>query len=159
MVYLLPSLKLFLKRKYYLQGGNIRTENERIALEPSGNFESVEDLKNSIISIPGKSDVVYLKDLANVHRGYIDPPDKMVRFRSLGLALAVSLKDGGDITRLGENVKNLVNKAQKIYPYGINLDITVFQPHEVNKKVNEFIKNLKRSYRNRHCHDDYNPWI
>lgn len=129
-----------------LPGGDIRTDNERINIEPSGNFESVDDIKNAIISIPGKSDVVYLKDLANVYRDYIYPPDKKVHSSGIpGLALAISLKDGGDIIRLGKNIKNLVDTAQKVYPHGINFDITVFQPHEVDKKVNEFVKNLREA--------------
>ena len=39
-------------------GGQVVSERERIALEPSGNFESIDDLRRTVIQIPGGSTVV-----------------------------------------------------------------------------------------------------
>ena len=60
-------------------GGQVYTDRERIVLEPTGNFESVEDLKRTVIQVPGTRGLVYLEDIAKVYRGYIDPPATMVR--------------------------------------------------------------------------------
>lgn len=62
-----------------LPGGDINTGDERIILELSGNFESVEELRRTVISLPGRNDLVYLEDIAQVYRGYVDPPTEIVR--------------------------------------------------------------------------------
>ena len=41
-------------------GGEIRYGSERIVLEPSGNFETIDDLKQAVIALPGSSELVYL---------------------------------------------------------------------------------------------------
>ena len=45
-------------RNIIIPGGDIRIGDERIALEPSGNFESVDDLKNMVIAVPGRKELV-----------------------------------------------------------------------------------------------------
>ena len=59
-------------------GGDTRTGMERIALEPTGNFESVADLRRTVVSLPGRPETVFLEALAEVSRGYVDPPASRV---------------------------------------------------------------------------------
>ncbi len=66
-------------RNILLPGGDINTGNERIVLEPSGNFESVEDLRRTVINVSGSAQLISLEDIASVYRGYIDPPRAKVR--------------------------------------------------------------------------------
>ena len=42
-------------------------------LEPTGNFETLEELRRSVIQLPTGS-LVYLEDIADIYRGYKDPP-------------------------------------------------------------------------------------
>ena len=49
-------------------GGDVLSGRDRIALEPTGNYESLEDLKRSVIQLPGGA-LVYLEDIADVYRG------------------------------------------------------------------------------------------
>ncbi len=57
-----------------LPGGDVSTGFERIVLEPTGSFESVEELNGTVIRLPGRDDLLYLGDIARVSRGYVDPP-------------------------------------------------------------------------------------
>jgi len=89
-----------------IPGGSIRVDEERIFLEPTGNFESIADIENSILTLPGRSEVVYLKDIVKVQRGYIDPPSReMYSSGWPALSLAVSKRDGGNIIVLGVEVE------------------------------------------------------
>jgi multidrug efflux pump len=126
-----------------LPGGNINTGSERIALEPSGNFESVEDLGRTIIQVPGSDRLVYLRDLARIRRGYADPPG--LKVRSSGepaLVLAVSLRQGGNLLTLGQQVKDSISRLQGQVPIGLEFDYIAFQPQVVQKKVDDFVSNL-----------------
>jgi multidrug efflux pump subunit AcrB len=130
-------------RNIVFPGGEIFTDDEQIVLEPSGNFESVEELNRTVIKLPGRADLVYLGDVASVHRGYVDPPTTKVNYNGApALILAVSLREGGNIITLGEEVTAKVRRFQQVYPIGVEFDILYFQPEYVDKKVNDFAKNL-----------------
>ncbi|MCP4634246.1 MAG: efflux RND transporter permease subunit [candidate division Zixibacteria bacterium] len=124
-------------------GGSITAGREKITLEPSGNFESVEELRKTIIQIPGKPEVLYLGDIANVYRGYKDPPNSMMRSSGQEcLGLGISLRKGGNILALGESVKEKIEYLQGQYPIGIEFDFIAFQPDEVKTSVDNFISSL-----------------
>ena len=56
--------------------------------------------------------------------------------------LAVSLREGGNILRLGEGVQDVMRRAQRVYPVGIDFELLNFQPRDVELKINTFVKNL-----------------
>ena len=60
-------------------GGDISVEEERIILEPTGNFNSVEAIKKMLIPIGKAGQVVPLEDITVVQQGYIDPPKQVVK--------------------------------------------------------------------------------
>jgi multidrug efflux pump subunit AcrB len=133
-------------RNIVLPGGAVTAGAERIALEPSGNFETLDDLRRTVISLPGSGEVVYLEDIAAIHRGYIDPPENSVTATGVrALALAVSLREGGNIIELGRAVRASVARLQTVYPIGIEFNIVAFQPDEVNRSVNDFVNNLRQA--------------
>ena len=124
-------------------GGDVTTEFEKMVLEPTGNLESVEQLRSTVIRPPGRDDLIYLGDIAQVYRGYIDPPStKLTTSGVPGLGLAISLREGGNITLLGDKVEALLSYLQGVYPYGLNFDIIYLQSFFVNRKVNDFVGNL-----------------
>ena len=59
-------------RNIIMPGGDVTTEHEKVLIEPSGNFQSVDELRQSVINIPGSKDVIALEDLVDIRRGYVD---------------------------------------------------------------------------------------
>ena len=130
-------------RNIIIPGGSVTTGIERIELEPSGNFDSIEDLRRTVISIPGRSDLLYLEDIAEINRGYIDPPQSKIHSSGIpSLGLAISTKEGGNIMRLGEDIKSLVQRLSAEYPIGIDFELVTYQPDIVERKINEFVGNV-----------------
>ncbi|MGD2063802.1 MAG: efflux RND transporter permease subunit, partial [Nitrospirota bacterium] len=135
--------QILASRNILIPGGSVRVGPERLALEPTGNFESVDDLRRTILNLPGRSEVVYLEDIAAVSRGYIDPPTaKVTAGGAPALALAISLREGGNIMALGGQVDDALARLQAAYPIGIELQRLAFQPAEVERKVGDFVANL-----------------
>ncbi len=129
-----------------IPGGAISSGKERITLEPTGSFESIEELKQTIVQIPGRKETVFLQDLANIHRGYIDPPDTKMKSSGVQcLGLAISLREGGKINILGKKVKTAIEEIQGIYPIGVEFDFVSFQPDVVDETVMDFVKSLIQS--------------
>ena len=126
-----------------IPGGDVTTDREKIVLEPTGNFESVDDLKSAVINIPGGQDLVFLGDIVHIYRGYVDPPASIVRSNGTpALALSINLREGGNIIVLGQKVKQLISRLQGVYPIGIEFNEVAFQPDHVDKKVKDFVGNL-----------------
>ncbi|WP_306296594.1 efflux RND transporter permease subunit [Candidatus Entotheonella palauensis] len=135
--------QILASRNIIIPGGDITTPYEKIVLEPSGNFESVDALRRTVINLPNSRDVVYLEDLVSITRGYIDPPTRKMRCAGEPcLGLAVSMREGGNIVELGERVKVEMSRIESYYPIGIEFDYVQFQPEAVEKKVNEFVNSL-----------------
>ena len=123
-------------------GGDIVSGRERIALEPTGNFESLQDLRRTVLQLPSGA-LVYLEDIAEIFRGYKDPPRSVSRVNGQPtLALAVSMREGGDILRLGEQLDLMMPELIAEYPWGIQLEKVWFQANLVNTNVNNFTSNL-----------------
>jgi multidrug efflux pump subunit AcrB len=138
------QLKSILEARNIIQsGGSITSAGEEIVLEPTGNFESVDDLKRTLIQLPEQKEVVYLQDLARVTRGYVDPPTEKMNTTAVScLGLSISMIEGGNVIRLGENVKRLVAALPAIYPVGVDFHLDIFQPDLVDQKVTDFVENL-----------------
>ncbi len=133
-------------RNIIIPGGEIFTDREQIVLEPTGNFDSVADLKQTVITLPGKGGVVYLEDIVDIRRHYIDPPKTRVHYRGKpALTLALHLREGGDILAMGQDVRAALERFRQAYPVGVDFDIVAFQPDHVKRKVNEFLTNLMQS--------------
>ncbi len=127
-------------------GGEVELKNERIIVEPTGNYETVDDIRKTLINIPGQQQILYLQDFAEITRGYIEPPSNIVHSSGTpALAMAISLREGGDITRLGEQVGKFVEELEKKYPIGFQFDFVTFQSDIVQEKVDDFVGNLFQS--------------
>lgn len=133
-------------RNIIFPGGELFTKDEQIVLEPSGNFESVEELARTVVKLPGKPDLVYLGDLVEIKRGYVDPPTTKTTYNGRpSLVLALSLREGGNIITLGQAVTEKLVRFRVAYPIGVDFDVFYFQPRFVAEKVDDFVNNLMQA--------------
>ena len=101
-----------------------------------------DDLRRTVIQLPGGA-VVYLGDIARVYRDYIDPPQSVVEVNGTpALAIAVSMREGGDILKLGEKLDALMPDIQNSYPWGVELEKVWFQAELVKNNIDGFTENL-----------------
>lgn len=129
-----------------IPGGEVRTGVERIALQPTGSFESVDDLRRTIVTLPGRSELVALENLASISRGYVEPPTHLVYASGTpALALAISMRAGGNVIALGTDVRREIARLQASYPIGVEFDIVRFQPEVVSTRLRTFIGSLLQS--------------
>ncbi|MEZ5901389.1 MAG: efflux RND transporter permease subunit [Hyphomicrobiaceae bacterium] len=121
--------------------GVIRTGQENVALQVSGQFDSEADILQVSINLGNR--VVKLGDIADVVRGYSDPPSPLFRVNghpSIGLAIA--MQDSGDILALGRNIKTMMAKITQDLPLGIEPVLVADQAVTVDDAINEFTTSL-----------------
>jgi len=126
-----------------ISGGTVETGVERITLQPTGNFTSVDDIRKTLITLPNNGETVYLGDVAEIHRGYADPPSTKIRANGQpALTLSISMRTGGNIVQLGKNVRAAVADLEQQYPVGVNFDFVAFQPEVVDRAVSAFVNSI-----------------
>jgi multidrug efflux pump subunit AcrB len=127
-------------------GGQINVEDERIILEPTGNFDSLEDISDMLIPVGDGSQLVYLKDITTVEKGYISPATNRVRVNGMdAISLHISLKDDANIIALGEEVKRIKRKWEALLPIGLELHTLSSMDTYIDEKVGAFMINLMQS--------------
>ncbi len=126
-------------------GGEVIIGKRRILLEPSGNYETIEDIKNTLIpTATGES--LLLGDITTIYSDYIAPKEKMVTVNGQNaIALYISLKKGANIVNLGEDISELIPEINKNMPLGIELVRAASQDQIVKKQVSGFLVSLVQS--------------
>ena len=121
--------------------GFFETTSDRVQLRVSGAFDSVKDIRDFPIQAGGRT--LRLGDIADVHRGFADPSAPKMRFMGQdAIGLAVAMKNGGDIIRLGKTLDAEFERLQKTVPTGMELRKVSDQPHAVQDSVGEFVRVL-----------------
>ena len=124
-------------------GGRIKLGPQRIRLETSGEYKSIEEIGKTLISIPGNPNSFLLQNLVQIKREYEDPPKMQMRFMGKeAVGIVIEMQDGGQIIELGQNVKNLVESFKTTLFHGIDIEIVNFQPQWTQVKIEDFVDNL-----------------
>ena len=104
---------------------------------------SVDELRRTVVTLPGRSEIVHLEDLAEISRGWLQPPTYAVRASGApAVVFGVSMRDGGDITELGAAVEGTLDRLRAHYPVGLEFDVVAFQPEVVETLLRAFFGNL-----------------
>ncbi len=123
-------------------GGSFETSSDRIYLRTSGALDSVEAIRD--LSIRGSNGRLFrLGDIAEVKRGFIDPPQPRMRYKGAqAIGIAVSMRAGGDIIALGHDLEAATARIGKTLPVGLDLHRVADQPAAVRRSVGEFVRTL-----------------
>ena len=132
------------KQNIILPGGSIETGLVELVVEPSGNFESVEDIENVVIQLPASNEVAYLKDIATVKRAYIDPPEQKAYYNGEpAIILAVEqMEKGVNVLDFTPKVQKRVEEWQNRLPIGYQVEVPFYQAKYVKESVRGVFMNL-----------------
>ncbi len=131
--------------------GDVKIGTERIRISPTGIRNSVEEIGNLLIgsSVQGSGSstepnkLLYLKDVAQIKRGYIDPPRVLMRHNGLpALGIGMSTVSGGNVVTMGNAVMNRLKDLETPLPLGMELSPIYYQPERVVEAVNGFVVSL-----------------
>ncbi|MBK5965852.1 ACR family transporter [Thiocystis minor] len=121
--------------------GILSTSDESIALRVSGAFGSERDLAEVTFAVGER--MLRLRDIADVRRGFTDPPQPMFRINGEpAIGLAIAMRDGGDTLALGRNVAKAIADIKADLPLGIEPRLVADQPLSVDLAINEFTTSL-----------------
>ncbi len=124
-------------------GGQIDTGLKAFIIEPTGNFDSIEDIGNTHISIPNSEDTIALKDIVSLRRGTIDPPYQPAYFNGQpAIMFAISMLPNYSILEYAPRVTAKVKEIESTLPIGYQIDFATYQADQVELKVKGVSNNV-----------------
>ncbi|MDM7322378.1 MAG: efflux RND transporter permease subunit, partial [Gammaproteobacteria bacterium] len=119
--------------------GAYHTPTDRIFVRPEGSFQSLDDLRE--LPIPLEGHTLRLGEVAEIKRGYEDPPPALFRFMGQpALGIGVAMRKGGDVIALGHALDAAMARIEQQLPVGMALHRVNDQPAAVKRAINEFLK-------------------
>ncbi len=126
-----------------VDSGSIRIASENLSLRPTGAFQSVEELGDLIIPGTSGNKLIYLRDVATIHRGFQDIPDHLVTFdQSQAINIGISFTQGVNVVEVGKAVNDRLAEVDFARPAGMTMKFMYNQPVEVDNSVRDFVLNL-----------------
>ncbi|PQJ12890.1 multidrug transporter AcrB [Flavipsychrobacter stenotrophus] len=117
-----------------IPGGSIDAGNKTFNIKTSGNYQSIDEIKNTIVST-GNGNIVFLKDVAKVYYGF---EDEKYRTRLNGhrcLFVVAAQKEGENITKTKLAYQPVIEQFKKTLPANIDLVQNFDQADNVNRRL------------------------
>ncbi len=121
--------------------GKIETSSDRVYVRVGGEF----NVADSIAEVPNNANGRLLKlgDIAEVRRGYRDPPEFTLRYNGQpALGLGVVMRKGGNVLAMGHALQHEMALAKEEIPAGVDIGTIAYQPAVVEESVTEFTRSF-----------------
>lgn len=117
--------------------GAVDTRSDRVLLRVDGALRDLDDVRKVPLAADGR--LLRLGDIAEVRRGYEDPPQYTMRHNGApAVAIGVTMARDGNILVLGERLKAVMAQLEPTLPLGLEVDLISDQPQIVEASVWEF---------------------
>lgn len=123
--------------------GSLNAQQQKVSLIPTGNFKTVEDIRNLVVSGTDGRQQVFLGDIALIERRYQDPPQVLFRHNGKpAIGIGISTVTHGNAVRMGNAVEKKLAVMTAHMPAGLTLDIVNYQSRDVMNSIKDFITSL-----------------
>ncbi|MBC7834282.1 MAG: efflux RND transporter permease subunit [Phycisphaerales bacterium] len=158
-------------RNINMPGGTVELPDQRVVVRPTGEYTSASEIGGTVLAVSHEGYPLYLNDLVEVTRGYVDPPD-VLNYRTIkvapdgapsaeshtdrkgsapadlrlqtGRAITISVRQvkGTHIAKYDHDITTAMNDLKLRLPSDLRVERTSNEPEEVRHKISSFNKNL-----------------
>ena len=130
-------------RNIVSNAGRVNIGDDFVAISPTGLVDSVEEIGGIMISGGAGESQIFLRDVADVRRGYQEPPPNILRFDGeKAVGIAISTAQGGNVVTMGEALREKFYEIESRIPLGIDFGIVSLQSDSVTTAINGFVVSL-----------------
>ncbi len=123
-----------------LPTGHVRIGAEYIRIDPTGNFQSPEQMSDLLIGSDQTGRLIYLGEIATIKRGYREPPGALLRHNGRkAVGLGISTVQGGNVVNMGEGIRERLTALEGFRPHGVELNVISYQSDLVEASVSGFV--------------------
>ncbi len=124
-------------------GGTIVAGGRSVLIEPTGDLESIDELRGVLFTIPDTDRVARLDEVVDIRRDYVDPPKFPAFFNDQpAIIISVSTAEGVNNIEFGQRLQALSDEIQQELPLGYVLDYATFQPDLIEVAVGDAVNNV-----------------
>ena len=124
-------------------GGEIKAGDRSVLVEPSGNFESIDEIRDVVFAIPNSDRIARLDQIVTIQRHVADPPESPVFFNDHpAIILSVSTVDGTNNVEFGARLSALLHEVEQDLLIGYVLEYATFQPELIEIAVQGAVSNV-----------------
>src|SRR5207237_7211169 len=118
--------------------GSIDTRGPRVFIRVDGAYDGVQAIADTPIVAAGRT--LKLSDIAEIRRGYEDPPTYLIRRQGEPtIMLAAVMQEGWDGLALGKALEDGTAAIAQALPLGMTLDKVTDQAVNITSAVDEFM--------------------
>ena len=129
------------KQNAIASAGVFETGAQRIPVRISGTLDGVKAVRETPVEANGL--VFRLGDIAEVTRGFEDPPSYVVEQRGTpALLVGVVMANGANILDLGKRLESSMTTIRSQVPVGIDIEQIADQPKIVDHAISEFTRSF-----------------
>ncbi|MCT4633641.1 MAG: efflux RND transporter permease subunit [Firmicutes bacterium] len=134
--------KYIAARNINIPGGNLELGKIKVPLQITGEYKSIDELKNTIVGMSDMGNTIRLKDVASVEKAL---EKKNIFLNSNGeksILVAVKYVDGQNMVKTARNIRKEVESYKNTLPDGVNVSTITDQGEYVNIAIKSFESNL-----------------
>jgi multidrug efflux pump subunit AcrB len=139
-------------RNITMPGGQLAVEGKNLTIDPTGEFKSETEIGDTAVTSSPDGAPVYLRDIADVVRGYDNPPRFLNYYnwrdangewrRTRAITLAAQMRSGEQIDKFGQGIDAMLSELKKQLPDDLVMARTSDQPLQVKENVDLFMNSL-----------------
>jgi multidrug efflux pump subunit AcrB len=131
------------KQNAVVSAGDMQIGDSRLVVQLTGAIDSVETINNLVVSTDSEGTLVYLRDIANVYRDYVDPVSHQIRFGGMpAIGLGISNVTGANVVAMGQAIDQKLLELENQRPIGIELHEYYHQGKVTDEAVSNFALNV-----------------
>ncbi|MBR0672153.1 efflux RND transporter permease subunit [Neoroseomonas soli] len=121
-----------------IPAGTVEGSATRLHLRLGGGYDGLAAIRDVPVAAGGRS--LRLGDIAEVTRGFADPPANGIRQGGEpAVLIAIGKQPGVNVLTLGADLDRAMEAQRRITPVGVNVSQIVDQAHVVEESVAEFL--------------------
>ena len=132
-----------LQQNLVTNSGGVYIGTEFVTIEPSALIDSEADLGAIMISGSNSNAQIYLRDVATIERGLLEPPSDLLRFDGKqAIGIGISTVSGGNVVTMGDKLKERLTELQPLIPLGMEFGVIAMQSEAVETAISNFVVSL-----------------
>ncbi len=143
----LPAVSASLQAKNLASyAGHVQVGPDFVTIEPTGLFTSVEQFESLLISGEPGGAQIYLRDIAEIRRGYREPAQQFIRFNGEpGIGIGISTLPDGNVVTMGQGVETRLRELRSQIPLGMQFGVIALQSEAVTTAIDSFVVSLAQA--------------
>lgn len=129
-------------RNINIPGGSLKLQKSNIPISTTGEYNDINEVKNTIVGMSDEGNIIYLKDIADIREAEGERDVYVGGNGQKALLVTLKYSTGENIVKIGEEIEEVLEDFEKTMPAGMDLNVITNQKEYVEEAIKDFEGNL-----------------